>query len=208
MIENIIFDLGDVFVDLDHEEFNKQLNFLGLENITSNLTGYNQLYEKGLVSTEDFKAYYKNVLKKGGFSDEELVRSWVSILGDFPLHRLLFLENIPKKYRLFLLSNTNELHIDHVQTQFGNGFYDRFVSCFVKIYYSHKINMRKPDADPFQLIMEENELSPSATLFVDDTLENIEMANHLGIHTWHIIPGKEDVSELFSIKSDLFSIDS
>ncbi len=206
MIENIIFDLGDVFVNLDHKKFQEELNYLGLKDITSNLIGFNQLYEKGLVSTKDFKAYYKNVLQKGGFSEEELVNSWVSILGDFPLHRLLFLERIPKKYRLFLLSNTNELHIDHVQTKFGNTFYDRFVNCFDKIYYSHEINMRKPDADPFQLIVSENKLSPSATLFVDDTLENIEMAIHLGIQTWHINPEKDDVSELFDVKSDQFSI--
>ncbi|MCD6544696.1 MAG: HAD family phosphatase [Flavobacteriaceae bacterium] len=206
MIENIIFDLGDVFVNLDHKKFQDKLHFLGLKDVTSNMTGFNQLYEKGLVSTKEFKAYYKDILKKGGFSDEELVNSWVSILGEFPLHRLLFLENIPKKYRLFLLSNTNELHINHVQTQFGNGFYDRFVNCFDKIYYSHEIHMRKPDADPFQLIISENELSPSATLFVDDTLENIEMANHLGIQTWHINPEKDDVSELFTIKNDLFRV--
>ena len=204
MIKNIIFDLGDVFVDLEHEKFNQQLDFLGLENITSNLTGYNQLYEKGLVSTEDFKNYYKNVLKDGGFAEEQLVRSWVSILGDFPLHRLLFLENIPDHYRLFLLSNTNELHIDHVKDRFGSEFYNRFISCFEKIYYSFEINLRKPDAEPFQLIIKENQLTSSTTLFVDDSLENIEMADKLGIKTWHIVPGKEDVSDLFVVKKELF----
>ena len=204
MIENIIFDLGDVFVNLNHKKFQEELHYLGLKNINSNMTGFNQLYEKGLVSTDDFKAYYKDILKTGGFSDEQLVKSWVSILGDFPLHRLLFLENIPKKYRLFLLSNTNEMHINFVKDQYGNGFYDRFVNCFEKIYYSHKINMRKPDAAPFELIIKENRLSANSTLFVDDTLENIVMANQLGIKTWHIDPEKEDVSELFKVKSDLF----
>ena len=84
MIENIIFDLGDVFIDLDHKKFQEELHNLGLKDVTSNMTGFNQLYEKGLVSTDDFKDYYKEVLKSGGFTDEHLVRSWVSILGDFP----------------------------------------------------------------------------------------------------------------------------
>ncbi len=204
MIKNIIFDLGDVFVDLDHKKFKQQLHFLGLENITSNLTGYNQLYEKGLVSTEDFLNYYKDVLKSGGFSDEQLVRSWISILGDFPLHRLSFLENIPDKYRLFLLSNTNELHIDHVKKRFGIEFYNRFVNSFEKIYYSFEINLRKPDKETFQLIINENQLSYSFTLFIDDTFENIVTAEQLGIKTWHIDPEKEDISDLFNLKKDLF----
>ncbi len=204
MIENIIFDLGDVFVNLDHEKFQEELHYLGLKDISSNMTGFNQLYEKGLVSTSEFKDYYKDVLKRGEFSDKQLVKSWVSILGDFPVHRLLFLENIPKNYRLFLLSNTNEMHIEFVKTQYGKDFYRRFVNCFDKVYYSHKINMRKPDAGPFELIIAENKLSASSTLFVDDMLENVVMASQLGIETWHIDPSKEDVSQLFEIKSELF----
>ena len=204
MIENIIFDLGDVFIDLNHHKFQKALQYLGLKDITSNMTGFNQRYEKGLVSTEEFIAYYKDILKKGGFTDEQLERSWVSILGDFPLDRLLFLENIPVKYNLYLLSNTNEMHINYVKNHYGKEFYKRFLNCFDKIYYSHEINMRKPDEESFQLILKENELSPMATLFVDDTLENIVTANKLGIKTWHIEPDKEDVSELFDRKKELF----
>lgn len=204
MIENIIFDLGDVFVSLKHKKFQEELHYLGLKEVTSKMTGFNQLYEKGLVSTEEFKAYYRDILNEGGFSDKELVRSWVSILGDFPLRRLLFLENIPKKYRLFLLSNTNEMHIDFVKTQYGDEFYKRFINCFEKIYYSYKVNLRKPDNEIFELIVKENEIVPSSTLFVDDTHENIVTAESLGIKTWHIDPKKEDVSELFEIKKDLF----
>ena len=205
MIENIIFDLGDVFINLDHKKFQEELYNLGLKDVTSNMTGFNQLYEKGLVSTDDFKDYYKEILKTGGFTDEQLVRSWVSILGDFPLHRLEFLEKIPKKYRLFLLSNTNEMHIDFVQYHYGTDFYRRFVSCFEKIYYSYQIHLRKPDAEPFERIIKENNLSPSSTLFVDDTHENIIMADQLGINTWHLDPERNDVSELFEMKKELFS---
>ncbi len=204
MIENIIFDLGDVFIDLEHKRFQEELHYLGLKDVTSNMTGFNQLYEKGLVSTDEFKNYYKDVLKSKGFSDELLVKSWVSILGDFPLHRLEFLENISKKYRLFLLSNTNEMHVNFVEKHYGSDFYNRFAYCFERIYYSHQIHLRKPDTEPFELIIQENDLLAASTLFIDDTLENIITANQLGLKTWHIDPAKEDVSELFEIKNELF----
>jgi len=202
MIKNIIFDLGDVFIDLDHSNSKEELLKLGIDRFSDDMMAVNHQYDKGLVSTSEFITYYTNI-----FSDktsDELIDSWNSILIDFPKHRLAFLENLPNKYRLFLLSNTNELHIEYFKSQAGYDFYSRFVNCFEKIYYSHMINCSKPDKNAFKLIIEENNLDVSRTLFVDDNLQNIECANMLGIETWHIDPKKEEVIDLFTVKGDLF----
>lgn len=202
MIKNIIFDLGDVFIDLDHSNSKEELLKLGIDKFSDEMIAINHQYDKGLVSTSEFITYYTNI-----FSDktsDELIDSWNSILIDFPKHRLAFLENLPNKYRLFLLSNTNELHVEYFKLQAGYDFYSRFVNCFEKIYYSHIINCSKPDKNAFKLIIEENNLDTSKTLFVDDNLQNIESANMLGIKTWHIDPKKEEVIDLFTVKGDLF----
>lgn len=202
MIKNIIFDLGDVFIDLDNEKSKNELQNLGIEEFSEEMNRVNCEYEKGLISTSKFVAYYKGVFSN--LSEAQLIDSWNSILMDFPKHRLSFLENIPNKYRLFLLSNTNELHIDYFKSQVGYDFYSRFVNCFEKVYYSHEINLRKPEKEAFELIVDENNLELSETLFVDDNVLNVESANKLGINIWHIDPEKEEVIELFTVKSDLF----
>ncbi|MDH3323351.1 MAG: HAD-IA family hydrolase [Flavobacteriaceae bacterium] len=202
MIKNIIFDLGDIFIDLDHEKSKNELLNLGISQFTDEMIQINGSYEKGLISTLKFLEYYKIVFSN--ISEKQLVDSWNSILMDFPKHRLSFLEAISSKYRLFLLSNTNELHIDYFKAQVGYDFYRRFESSFEKIYYSHEINYRKPEKEAFQMIVVENNLEFSETLFVDDQLQNIESAKKLGIHTWHLNPDKEEVVELFTVKGDLF----
>jgi len=70
------------------------------------------------------------------------------------------------------------------------------VSCFEKVYFSFEVGMRKPDEAIFRFVLEENNLNPSTTLFVDDNLENIESAKKVGLQTWHLQVGKEDVIEL------------
>jgi len=202
MIKNIIFDLGDVFIDLDHSGSREELLKLGIKKFSDEMMTMNHQYDKGLVSTSEFVAYYTNI-----FSDktsDELIDSWNSILIDFPKQRLTFLENLPNKFRLFLLSNTNELHITYFKSQVGYDFYSRFVNCFEKIYYSYKINRSKPDKKAFQLILDQNNLNASETLFIDDRMLNTESAGKLGMETWCINPKQEEVVDLFTVKSDLF----
>lgn len=202
MIKNIIFDLGDVFINLDNSKSKIELLNLGIKKFTDEMIVCNKKYEKGLMSTIDFLTYYKVIFSNR--SDKQLMDAWNSMLIDFPKYRLSFLENFPKNYRIFLLSNTNELHIDYFKNQVGYDFYSRFVNCFEKVYYSYQINNRKPEEASYGLIMDENNLKASETLFIDDSLINIASANNLGLHTWHLIPEKEDVVDLFVVKKSLF----
>lgn len=131
------------------------------------------------------------------------MESWNSILLDFPKQRLDFIKQLKQegKYRLLLLSNTNDLHIDYVKKQVP--FFDEFQKCFDAFYLSQELAMRKPDPEIFEFILKTHQLKPQEVLFIDDTQENTEAAESLGIHVWNIDPQKEDVTQLFEVKGEL-----
>lgn len=198
MIRNLIFDFGDVFINLDKQATVRLLSQkFGDFDITPALKDSLDNYEKGLITTSDFVALFRIQFPKA--SNAELIDSWNAIILDFPEYRLQFIENLAKskKYRLFLLSNTNELHIQKVIENMGEGRYERFKNCFERFYLSHEINLRKPDLEIYQFVLEENKLLPHETFFVDDTEENTNFASELGIKTWCLKPGNDDVTQLF-----------
>ena len=203
MIKNIIFDFGDIFINLDKQATYKALAKLGITNISDQMISVYHSYEKGLISTYDFVNFFHHNFK---ISKQDLVESWNAILLDFPKKRLKFLKDLAasKKYRLFLLSNTNELHIAWIQNILGIDFYHDFKNCFEQFYLSHEIKLRKPDTEIYEFVLNKNNLVAEETLFIDDLEENTTAANKLGILTWNLIPGKEDVTELMTKKKILF----
>ena len=197
MIKNIIFDFGDVFINLDKEATFVALAKLGVGEITDEMLAIAKQYEVGATSTEAFVNFFQ---KEFSIANDQLVDAWNAILLDFPIHRLVFLKELArsKKYRLFLLSNTNELHISWIQNDWGMNLYSEFKNCFEQFYLSHEINLRKPNADIYEFVLEENQLRAEETFFVDDTLENTSTAEKLGIKVWNINPEKEDVTTLLT----------
>lgn len=202
MIKNIIFDFGDIFINLDKKATYKEIEKLGVSEISDEMMEVAHEYEKGLISTDEFIAFFSVQFK---IPKQDLVRAWNAVLLDFPLTRLAFLRALSKrkKYRLFLLSNTNELHISWIQENWGTKLYTEFKNCFEQFYLSHEIHFRKPDATIYEFVLNENNLIAKETIFIDDVEENTIAANALGIHTWNLIPGKEDVIQLFA-KKELF----
>lgn len=199
MIKNIIFDFGDVFINLDKQATYKELFKLGVHTISEDMMKVYYDYEMGLVSTEDFVNFFH---KEFNLNKQDLIKAWNAILLDFPLHRLAFLKELAasNKYRLFLLSNTNDLHISWIQNDWGLQLYNEFKVCFEKFYLSHEINLRKPNADIYEFVLKENGLKAEETFFIDDTLENTKAANDLGIATWTINPETDDVVDLCNRK--------
>ena len=195
MIENIIFDFGDVFLNLDKPATAREMVKYGFKEITPELEILFNDYEKGVIGTEVFLKDTGSLFPNANY--QNLIDAWNAILLDFPEYRLQFLEELSnsKKHRLFLLSNTNDLHIKEVKRKMGQNFI-RFQACFEVFYLSYEMGMRKPDAEIFDFVLHENKLDPSVTLFVDDTKENIDTACSLGIKTWHLQVGKEEVTEL------------
>jgi len=202
-IKNIIFDFGDIFINLDKTGAIKSaLELFELSELTPEMIHVNIDYEKGLISTEAFIKFYTTTCPH--ISETSIIESWNCMLLDFPLHRLDFIKEVSKKYRCFLLSNTNEIHIDWIKNDWGMALYNEFKNCFEQFYLSHEINMRKPDANIYEYVLNENNLIATETLFIDDTKENTDASTALGIHSWNLTPGKEDVTDLFKIKKTLF----
>ena len=203
MINTIIFDFGNVFINLDIEGSKKQAHkTLCIEAISLEMDKYNSLYEQGLISTHTFLDFYCN--KFQGLSRQQLVDLWNYMLKDFPKYRLDFLKKLKAiaKYKLLLLSNTNELHIDWIKENVS--FYEDFKNCFDAFYLSHEIHLIKPNQDIFEFVLKENNLNPEECLFIDDNQDNIKSAHALNLKTWHINPNTEDVVNLFKIKAHLF----
>ena len=195
MIETIIFDFGDVFINLDKQATPLGLKKLGLEKWSAQIDSLNFNFEKGLISKIDFLDGLNNLVPNA--NQKEVLDAWNGVLLDFPMYRLEFLEKISKKYQLFLLSNTDSIHINHFKDRNGDDFYNRFYNCFEKVYFSYDLGMRKPDIEIYNYVINENNLIPIKTLFVDDNFDNIEGAKKTGLQVWHLLKGKEDVIELF-----------
>ncbi|WP_370226116.1 HAD-IA family hydrolase [Mesoflavibacter sp.] len=203
MIKTIIFDFGDVFINLDKEGALKlALEKFEIKELDEELQSINALYEQGLISTDEFLDFYADNFPK--LNKDELKSIWNHIIKDFPEHRLQFIKQLAKdnNYQLILLSNTNELHIDYIKKNVS--FYEDFKNCFDQFYLSHEINLRKPNADIFNFVLTENKLNAEECLFIDDTLENTQTAQQLGINVWNNNPATEDIVDIFTIKKDLF----
>ena len=200
MIKNIVFDFGDVFINLDKEATFDQLRALGVTNFSIEMIEVAKQYEIGKISTQQFVDTSKLMFPT--ISEIEFKNAWNAILKDFPLHRIHFLRKLAdsKKYRIFLLSNTNSLHISWIQKTWGSKLYSEFKKCFEKFYLSHEIHLRKPNEDIYKFVLNTNRLVPEETFFIDDTEENTITASTLGIKVWNINPTCEDVVDLFSQK--------
>ena len=203
MINTLIFDFGDVFINLDKKgAMQNALTLFQLEEFDDDMVQTNILYEIGRISTNEFIAFYSN--KFPNLSEKQIIDAWNFIIKDFPKYRLDFLKALVKeqKYKLILLSNTNHLHIDYVKSQVD--FFDEFKNCFDVFYLSQEIHLRKPNADIYEFILSDNRLNPQECFFVDDTKENTDTANKLGINVWNIDETKEDVINLFEINKHIF----
>ncbi len=188
--KSIIFDLGGVIIDLDVSATLKELAGL-IGSSPKELTGFYEsedflAYEKGLSTDQQFR---KNIrkLSSNQLTDEHIDEAWNAMLIDLPSKRMDLVTQLSKKYRLFVLSNTNGIHVKKFN-QFlrANTGKEDLSHFFDVVYFSHEIKMRKPDAEIYQFVLKENDLNPEETLFLDDNKMNLEAAEKLGIRTQHI----------------------
>lgn len=199
MIKNIIFDFGDIFINLDKQIiFREAEKFGGIPHLTPEMQKINDDFEVGAISPGEFISALHDVYPKA--TPREIENIWNGMLLDFPDHRLDFVANLAEenKCRLFLLSNTNAIHIEHVAIKMGQEKFNRFRNSFEKFYLSQEIGMRKPNAEIFEFVLYENGLRAEETFFVDDTKENTDAAQKLGIRCWNLQVGKEDIVDLKS----------
>lgn len=195
MINTIIFDFGDIFINLEKETAVSEFKKLGLDGPNEELLKMNDLFERGKITELEFIQGFQKYIPHADLLD--IRKAWNSVIGEFPLYRLEFLQMLSKKYRLFLLTNTDAIHISRFEHMAGMSFFSDFYQCFEKVYYSFEMGMRKPDPEIFNYILKKHDLSPKRTLFVDDKKENTDAAAALGIQVWNLNVGQEDVVDLF-----------
>jgi FMN phosphatase YigB (HAD superfamily) len=200
--KNIIFDLGGVLINIDYNLTAKAFEGMGLQNFNELLSQASQshlfdTYEKGLISSAAFRNEVKTFFEPP-VNDTAIDKAWNTMLLDFPVERLQLLQKVKSKHRTFLLSNTNDIHIQKInldlKMQFG---IDNLNNHFEKVYLSYEVGMRKPDAEIFEHVLTENNLIPEQTLFIDDSMQHIKSAKKLGIHTYWLDVKKESVITLF-----------
>lgn len=198
MIRAIIFDFGDIFINLNKDICANEFKKLGLKSLNDALLAKNDLFEKGEISEKEFIESFHTFIPNATF--DEIKSAWNTILGDFPLYRLEFLQMLAGKYRLFLLSNTDAIHIDFFENKYGPSFTKDFYQCFERIYFSYEMGMRKPDEAIYNYVLKQNDLTAKSTLFVDDKKANTDSAKNIGIQVWNLQVGQEDVVDLFEKK--------
>lgn len=194
-IKNIIFDLGGVIINLDNRRTEDAFVSLGAKNFSQFFghgfaASFFKEYEVGKIKDEEF---IENIRQLGNLtvSDETIIQAWDALLLDFPPERIELLKKLGKKYRIFLFSNTNAMHMKTVRKIYQDTFKDGILDdLFEKTYYSHTLGLRKPTPESFHHIIKENQLKPEETMFVDDAKINVDGANAAGLKGFYLEPGK------------------
>jgi glucose-1-phosphatase len=199
--EAIIFDLGGVILNIDYSLTRIAFEKAGIKNFHDMYSQANadELFsnlETGKISEDSF---YNELNKRTGLylPSVEIERAWNAMLLTFREKSLEFLNTLKPKYKLFLLSNTNHIHLNAFNKIYLEKKRDKlFEAFFDKAYYSCKMGLRKPNADIYEFVLTENNLDAGKVLFVDDSAQNIEAAKILGMQTILLGPGEyiEDLS--------------
>lgn len=185
-IKNIVFDLGGVLLNLDMTLTRDAFLSLGLSDIDKVFKELQhnhilQDFEKGIITPHSFREAIRKY-SVPDISDRSIDNAWNKMLLNFPQERMKCLINLKRSYRIFLLSNTNEIHIKAFQRYIGSTFSPgQLERVFEKTYYSNVIGMRKPDKEIFLTILERNKLKAQETWFIDDSPEHVEGAKKAGI---------------------------
>lgn len=188
MIKNIIFDLGGVVLNIDFQASANAFQNLGIKDFESlySRAVQNSLFvdlEMGIISPIEFRHKIR-MMSKLPLSDVQIDNAWNAIILDFPKDRLELIKRITEHYSCYLLSNTNKIHYDAYQDDLRlNHSIDGLESLFLKTWFSHNLKMRKPNLDIFEFAINDANIISDETLFIDDSIQNIESAKKLGFKT-------------------------
>ncbi|MBC7866024.1 MAG: HAD family phosphatase [Gloeobacteraceae cyanobacterium ES-bin-316] len=195
-LKNIIFDLGGVLLNIDYyitEQAFRDMGFLDFEKMYSQYSA-DAVFEKletGDISNESF---YNTIIERANsqITREQIALAWNAMLLDFREETLDFLESLGPGYDLYLLSNTNAIHL----AAFNEIFFKQtgktsLNNYFKKAYYSHEVGLRKPNEDIFEFVLKDAGLLAEESLFIDDSYNNIHAAQMLGFTTHLLVPGEK-----------------
>lgn len=188
-IKHIIFDLGNVILNIEYQKTINEFNKIGIKDAS---VFYSQsiqqeifnLLETGKISEFDFLIEVNKLCPKA--SHKQILSAWNALILDLPQKRISLINNLKSSFFIYLLSNTNVIHINEIKKKIGVKKYNSFYNLFNKVYYSHEIGLRKPNPEAFNIILNENDLNVNEVLFIDDSIQHIKTAKKLGIKTYHL----------------------
>ena len=190
-IKNIIFDMGGVIININYHLTAHAFEKLGVKGFDKIFAQVQQIgfiddFEMGKVSPAEFRNLIREVTNQI-FSDAQIDEAWNSLILDMPLNRIRILEKVKNDFNIFLLSNNNAIHYGFLSKKFESLYpILQLESLFQKTYYSHLIGMRKPNANAFNLVIQENNLTVSETLFIDDSPQHIEGGAKCRLNTFFV----------------------
>ena len=202
-IRTLIFDLGGVVIDIDPAQAFRALQQLAPASVsvTDAFLEHNKLfldYEKGLVDDQAFRQGVRELIRRPDIDDQVIDEAWCSMLLDIPAERLQLLERLRSQYRTFVLSNTNQIHVEAFNRMVAAvGGPPNLDPLFEKVYFSHDLKMRKPEAQIYRHVLKEQKLVRSETLFLDDREDNLAAAEAEGIRT-QLVTGTNGILEIFA----------
>ncbi len=199
-IKNIIFDLGGVLLNVDYNKTTAAFQKLGVQHFDEFFSQFrsNELFEKletGNISEEHF---YNEIQQYcfPGTTVNQMEDAWNAMLLDFRTNSLNYVSSLKGRYNLFLLSNTNSIHLRAFEKIFAEATGQLSLDVyFTKSYYSNIIQKRKPYKETYHFVLQDAGLTASETLFIDDSVNNIEAAKETGILT-HLLLPTEKIEDL------------
>jgi len=199
--KNIIFDLGGVILNLDYQLTIRAFEELGIPDFVASYSQRNQSalfdgFERGEIEPARFRDSFRRELNCD-CTDHQLDFAWNAMLLDLPSERVALLEELNESKRIFLLSNTNRIHVEAFEADIAQHHgMESLIGLFEEVYYSCDVGMRKPEERIFRMVMETNRLRADETLFIDDSPQHVQAARSCGIEAYHLTGG-ETIQDLF-----------
>ncbi len=205
MIKNLIFDFGNVLLTLDEPKtWNAFKELLDPTKIDDLFKEVMDPFERGEISEE---AFFNRLQRRSKvvLNGDVYIDAWNSMLGVFPHHRIIALSELREKYKVYLLSNTNITHFRFVsrRIQKQNGISNFAEVLFDKAFFSHEMQMRKPETRIYQQVLDVEKLIAKECLFIDDKKENVVAAESIGMNVYLHNPEQEIFNLLPSLLSKL-----
>lgn len=200
-IEAIIFDFGGVVINIDYDATIQAFKDLGIDNFDElySQAAQSDLFnsiETGKISPQHFINGLLQLLPSGT-SPNAVAKAWNAMILDIPSDRIELLFSLKENYQIYLLSNTNSLHIDDAIRKWNDVSSETIDKVFNHVYLSHEMGMRKPDLEIFETVCKEQNINPETTLFIDDSIQHIEGAKKAGLNTYYLSKGL-NLQDVFS----------
>jgi FMN phosphatase YigB (HAD superfamily) len=209
-IKNLIFDLGSVLLDIDVGRTLRSFDTMGvsgkqLEEIYKEPENFFLLFEKGAIDADTFRNAFRT-LSDNHLTDQQINDAWSAMVVGFPENKVELLKCLVNKYDLYLLSNTNEIHVPVYTRQFretSGGI--SFEDIFTRIYYSHDVKLSKPNLAIFTYMLNDSGIVPEESLFIDDLQRNVEAAIETGLpaYQYREEDDLEEVLERYGIRCNI-----